>query len=79
MNYAEKHIVENYFGLFESLGNLCKLKLIKKLKKSLKSESNDKELEFYKSFGAFPSDKSSDEINSEIKLSRKFRKKEINF
>ena len=52
MNYAEKHIVENYFGLFESLGNLCKLELVKKLTNSLKSESNDKELEFYKSFGA---------------------------
>jgi len=79
MTFTEKKIIENYFGLFESLNALSKLELIEKLTKSLKSESKSNESNFYKSFGAFSSEKSSDEIIAEIKSNRKFRNKEINF
>ncbi|MDQ5929378.1 MAG: hypothetical protein QG594_1157 [Bacteroidota bacterium] len=58
---------------------MTKLELIEKLTKSLKSETKKKESDFYKSFGAFSTEKTSDEINAEIKSSRNFRKKEIKF
>ena len=79
MTFTEKNIIENYLGLFENLNSMSKLELIEKLTKSLKSESKSKESNFYKSFGAFSTEKSSDEIIAEIKLSRKFRNKEIKF
>ena len=77
MTFTEKNIIENYIGLFENLNSMSKLELIEKLTKSLKSEVKSKESNFYKSFGAFSTEKSSDEIISEIKSSRKFKNKEI--
>lgn len=79
MTFTDKNIIENYFGLFESLNSMSKLELIEKLTKSLKAETKSKENNFYESFGAFSSEKTSDEINTEIKSSRKFRNKEIKF
>ncbi|REH00172.1 hypothetical protein [Flavobacterium aquicola] len=79
MTFTDKNIIENYFGLFESLNSMSKLELIEKLTKSLKAETKSKETNFYKSFGAFSSEKTSDEINTEIKSSRKFRTKDIKF
>jgi hypothetical protein len=79
MTFTDKNIIENYFGLFESLDSMSKLELIEKLTKSLKAETKSKENNFYKSFGAFSTEKTSDEINTEIKSSRKFRNKEIKF
>ena len=79
MTFTDKNIIENYFGLFESLNSMSKLELIEKLTKSLKAENKSKENNFYKSFGGFSSEKTSDEINIEIKSSRKFRTKEIKF
>jgi hypothetical protein len=79
MTFTDKNIIENYFLLFESLNSVSKLELIEKLRKSLKSESKSKESNFYKSFGAFSTEKTFDEIIAEIKSSRKFINKEINF
>jgi ribosomal protein L20A (L18A) len=79
MTFTEKNIIENYLGLFENLNSMSKLELIEKLTKSLKSENKSKESNFYKSFGAFSTEKSSDEIISDLKSSRKFRNKEIKF
>ena len=79
MTFTDKNIIENYLKLFESLNSMSKLELIEKLSKSLKAESKSKESDFYKSFGAFSTEKTSDEINTEIKSSRKFRTKEIKF
>ena len=79
MTFTDKNIIENYLKLFESLNSMSKLELIEKLTKSLKAESKSKESDFYKSFGAFSTEKTSDEINTEIKSSRKFRPKEIKF
>ena len=79
MTFTDKNIIENYFGLFESLNSMSKLELIEKLTKSLKAENKSKENNFYKSFGAFSPEKTSDEINTDIKSSRKFRTKEIKF
>ena len=79
MTFTDKNIIENYFGLFESLNSMCKLELIEKLTRSLKTESKRKESDFYKSFGTFSSENTSDQIITEIKSSRKFRNKGIKF
>jgi len=77
MTHAEKHIVETYAGLFESLSSISKLELLEKLAKSIKRGEKSKEEEFFKSFGAFVSDKSAEDISKEIKESRKFRAKDL--
>ena len=79
MSYTNKHIVESYSGLFEGLTYLSKIELIESLSKSLKKEKTTKDSTFYKSFGAFSSEKSAEEIIVDIKASRKFRNKEIKF
>ena len=78
MTHAEKHIVETYSGLFESLSSISKLELLEKLAKSIRRERKNKEKEFFESFGAFASDKPAEEIINEIKGSRKFREKDLN-
>ena len=77
MTFTDKNIIENYFGLFESLNSMSKLELIEKLTKSLKAENKHKESSFFKSFGAFSEEKTSDEIITEIKSSRKFRNRDL--
>jgi hypothetical protein len=79
MTFTDKNIVENYFGLFESLNAISKHELIEKLKKSLQAESKNKEDNFYASFGTFSTEKTSDEINTALKSSRKFRTEELKF
>ena len=79
MTVTEKHIVDTYSKLFEGLSPSTKIELIEKLTKSLKREKKSKESEFLKSFGAFDSDKTAEELNEEIRESRKFRNKDLNF
>lgn len=77
MDYTERHIVETYAGLFSGLSSVSKLELIESLSKSIKKEKKNKDTTFYKSFGAFASNKSAEEIVADIKASRKFNSKEI--
>lgn len=77
MSYIDKHFIKNYSLLFEGLNSLTKIELIESLTKSLKREKTSKKDDFYKSFGAFGSEKSAEEIVKEIRSSRKFRTKEI--
>jgi hypothetical protein len=77
MSDAHKNIVEAYSHLFEGLNALSKIELIEQLTKLLKRGDTSKDEEFYKSFGAFASKKSPEEIIADIKSSRKFRNKEI--
>lgn len=79
MSYTERYIVKTYSDLFEGLSSLSKIELIESLSKSLKTDKTEKDSKFYKSFGAFASKKSAEEIITDIKSSRKFRKKEIKF
>jgi hypothetical protein len=51
--------------------------LIESLSKSIRAESSKKDEYFYKSFGAFVSEKSAEEIVTEIKASRYFRNKDL--
>ena len=71
MSYTDKHIIENYSMLFEGLNSLTKIELIESLTESLKREKTSKKNDFFKSFGAFGSEKSAEEIVKEIKSSRK--------
>lgn len=79
MTNAERHIVESYSGLFESLSSDSKLELIERLARSLKKGSVSREKDFFSSFGAFASEKPAEEIIKEIRESRKFRKKDLKF
>ena len=63
--------------LFDGLSSLTKIELIERLTKSLKREKNIKQDRFFKSFGAFGSERKAEEIAEEIKLSRKFVNREI--
>ncbi len=66
MSYPDKHIVESYFALIKGLSSLGKMALIKNLSESLKTDKKDIEEDFYKSFGAFASKKSAEEIGEEV-------------
>jgi nucleoid DNA-binding protein len=77
MNFTDKHIIETYANLLEGLSSNNKLEIIENLSKSLKNSIKKKDNAFYASFGAFASTKSAEEINQEIRSSRKFRKKQI--
>ena len=79
MKYTDRHIVETYSGLLEGLNSKSKIELIESLSKSLKTDEKNKDLIFYKSFGAFASNKSAEEIISDIKSKRKFRTKDLKF
>ena len=79
MSYADKHIVETYSGLFEGLSFDNKMELIETLSKSIKTDNKTKDENFYKTFGAWNSDKSAEEIIADIRASRKFREKDIKF
>ncbi len=79
MTQAERHIVETYSGLFESLSSVSKLELLERLAKSIRKGRTSKEKDFFSSFGAFSSDKSAEEINREIRESRKFSPKDLKF
>jgi hypothetical protein len=79
MTAIDKNIIEMYSTLFEGLSPVNKIELIEKLVKSLKLENKSKENNFYRSFGAFASDKRAEDIVSEIKSNRKFRNKDIKF
>ena len=79
MTHAEKYIIETYSGFFDSLSSIGKIELLEKLAKSLKRDNKVKEKTFFKSFGAFASEKSAEEIAFEIRKSRKFRDKDFNF
>lgn len=79
MTAAKKNIIDTYAALFEGLDAFTKLELIERLSKSLKKTKDVKEKAFYKSFGAFTTEKSAETIIKEIKTSRKFREKDLSF
>ena len=62
MTYTEKHIVETYSGLLEGSSSRSRTELIESLSKSLKPEKKIKKINFYKSFVAYASEKSAEEI-----------------
>ena len=63
-------IVDGYVGLLDNLSTNNKLDLISKLTASVKTDLTNKKSTFKKSFGAFDSKKSAEEIIEEIRNSR---------
>lgn len=79
MTHTEKYIINAFSNLFENLSAISKLELLEKLTKSIKKDTKTKNSDFFKSFGAFESEKTAETIIQEIKSSRNFRDKNINF
>ncbi len=67
-------LIDGYLQLLHNLSPNNKLDLISKLSLSLKTDITDKRKSFKKSFGAFESEKSADEIITEIRKSRTFNR-----
>lgn len=63
-------IVDGYVGLLDNLSTSDKLDLISKLTTSVKSDLKSKKSSFKKSFGAFDSKKTAEQIIEEIRNSR---------
>ena len=63
-------IVDGYVGLLDNLSTNNKLDLISKLTASVKTDLSNKKSAFKKSFGAFDSKKSAEDIIEEIRKSR---------
>ncbi|KIQ22259.1 MULTISPECIES: hypothetical protein [Flavobacterium] len=78
MTVTDKKIIESYLILFKGLSFSNKIELIERLIKSLKVNKS-KGNGFYKSFGAFASEKSAEQIVLEIKYDRKFKNTETKF
>jgi predicted metal-binding transcription factor (methanogenesis marker protein 9) len=67
-------LIDNYFGLLNSLSKENKLKLIAKLSNSIIDEGSENENIVDKFFGAFKSEKSAEELIKEIRESRTFNR-----
>ncbi|KGO92656.1 hypothetical protein [Flavobacterium subsaxonicum] len=63
-------IIDGYVGLLDNLSASNKLDLISKLTKSIKTDLTKEKTLFSKSFGAFKSDNSAEEIIEDIRSSR---------
>ena len=72
-------IINGYIGLLENLSPDNKLDLISKLSASVKTDLGDKVSTFKKSFGAFESEKTAEEIIEEIRNSRLFTRENEQF
>lgn len=79
MTVVDRSLVKAYADMLEGLSSESKIELIERLSETLKKEAKTKEKRFFKSFGAFASEKPAKEIVSEIRATRKFRKRFIGF
>ena len=65
-------LVESYLQMLDNLSTDSKLELISKLTLSVKSDISERKKTFSKSFGAWKSKKTAEEIITEIRNSRTF-------
>ena len=77
MTHAERHIVETYAELFESLSSGSKLELLERLAKSIRKGRKNNEKDFFSSYGGFISEKPAEDIIKDLRESRKFRVKDL--
>lgn len=70
----QTRIIEGYIELMKNLSLRSKLDLISRLTESIKSDIKEKKPGFEKSFGAWDSSESAQEISSEIRSSRQFNR-----
>lgn len=69
-----KTLIEGYLQLLENLSPGSKLDLISKLTLSVKTDVIEKKKSFYKSFGAWESKQTAEQIISDIRNSRTFNR-----
>ncbi|MFM9837466.1 MAG: hypothetical protein ACKVOQ_04335 [Cyclobacteriaceae bacterium] len=67
-------LIDGYLGMLDNLSASNKLDLISKLSLSLKTDITDRKKSFHKSFGAWKSKQSAEEMISEIRNSRTFNR-----
>ncbi len=81
MKTADIHtsIIDGYVELLDNLSPNAKLDIISRLTKSVKTDLVKKKSSFKKSFGAFETKKSADQIIVEIKNSRLFNRETESF
>ncbi len=68
-------LLENYFGLIRNLSPEIKINLIEKIANTLKGNISSNKTSINDAFGGWKSDKSADEIISEIRENRNFNRK----
>ncbi len=71
---ASTVVIDNYFGLLRGLSTDYKIKLIAKLSNSIVEEVAENENLVDRFYGAFKSNKSAEEIITEIRESRTFNR-----
>ncbi len=69
------NLIDSYLGLLYNLSPDSKLELISKLSDSLKNSTKPSKKSLSDLYGAFISEKSADEIITELKNSRNFNRK----
>jgi hypothetical protein len=80
MTFTERHILESYETMLDSLSDSGKQELIDSLQKSMGTLPRDARTEaFFASFGGFVSDESAEEIIRDIRENRAFKRKDISF
>ena len=67
-------LIDGYLRLLGNLSPSNKLDLISKLTLSVKTDISDKSNSFYKAFGAWESPQTADEMISDIRGSRRFKR-----
>lgn len=67
-------LIEGYLRLLDNLSPSTKLDLISKLTLSVKTDIGDRKKTFYKSFGAWESKQTADQIIADIRESRTFNR-----
>ena len=72
---VDKAFLDNYFELIKNLRPEWKMDLIDKLSKTLKLDLNKNQKAFNKSFGAWESEKSANDIVMSLRESRGFYRK----
>ncbi len=68
-------LIDGYLRLLANLSPSNKLDLISKLTLSVKTDISDKSKSFYKAFGAWDSTQTADEMISDIRASRTFKRR----
>jgi hypothetical protein len=71
---AKNWIIDSYFRIIQTLQPANRRDLISRLTLSAKSESNDKSIALWESFGGWDPDETAEEIINSIKNSRYFNR-----
>ena len=77
--YDNKILLENYMGLLNSLSREYKMKLVEYLNIDIKNNVMPETDWIDRLYGSFISDKSAEDMISEIRSNRRFNRRELEF